>query len=64
MELSETLRELKESKRDYKRQKNQVGSKNINSDTASINDVHVLYKATKFKIKLISALIEKHASKK
>ena len=64
MELSETLKELRESKRDYRRQKNQVGSKNINSDTASINDVNVLYKATKFKIKLISALIEKHASKK
>ena len=65
MELSETLRGLKESKRTYKRQKNEVESGSIiNSDTASINNVHVLYKATKFKIKLIRALIEKHASKK
>ena len=66
MELSETLGDLKESKRVYKRQKNEVesGSANIKSDKASINDVNVLYKATKFKIKLIRALIEKHASMK
>ena len=66
MELSETLGELKESKKVYKRQINEVesGTTSIESDTASINDVYVLYKATKYKIKLIRALIEKHASKK
>jgi len=66
VELSETLGELKESKKVYKRQINEVesGTTSIESDTASINDVYVLYKATKYKIKLIRALIEKHASKK
>ena len=66
MELSETLGELKESKKVYKRQINEVesGTTSIESDTASINDVYVLYKATKYKTKLIRALIEKHASKK
>ena len=66
MELSETLGELKESKKVYKRQINEVesGTTSIESDTASINDVYVLYKATKYKIKLIRALIEKHTSKK
>ena len=44
----------------YKRKINEVESgAAFNEDEQSINEVYVLYKATKYKIKLIKALIEK-----
>lgn len=62
-ELRDTLGKLKESKKVYKRQINEVESGTPktpnNNDEESINDIYVLYKATKYKIKLIKALIEK-----
>jgi len=62
-ELRDTLGKLKESKKVYKRQINEVESGTPktpnNNDEESINDIYVLYKSTKYKIKLIKALIEK-----
>jgi len=58
-ELNETLGKLKESKKVYKRQINEVETGTSTLETDS--EVYVLYKATKYKIKLIRALIEKQA---
>jgi len=59
-ELSQSLGKLKESKKVYKRKINEVESGAAsNEHEQSINEVYVLYKATKYKIKLIKALIEK-----
>jgi len=59
-ELSQSLGKLKESKKVYKRKINEVESgAAFNEHEQSINEVYVLYKATKYKIKLIKALIEK-----
>jgi len=61
-ELRDTLGKLKESKKVYKRKINEVESGTSNNDLEeSINDMYVLYKATKYKIKLIKALIEKQS---
>jgi len=57
-ELSDTLGQLKESKKVYKRKINEVESGTTNNDVED-DDIYVLYKATKYKIKLIKALIEK-----
>lgn len=56
-ELYETLGKLKESKKVYKRQINEVESGTSTLETDS--QVYALYKATKCNIKLIKALIEK-----
>jgi len=58
-ELNETLGKLKESKKVYKRQINEVESGTSTLETDS--QVYALYKATKYNIKLIKALIEKQA---
>ena len=55
-ELSDTLGQLKESKKVYKRKINEVESGTINNDVED-DDIYVLYKATKYKIKLIKAQI-------
>ena len=61
-ELNDTLGQLKESKKVYKRKINEVESgatTTTNNDVEDDDDIYVLYKATKYKIKLIKALIEK-----
>ena len=55
--MYETLGKLKESKKVYKRQINEVESGTSTLETDS--QVYALYKATKCNIKLIKALIEK-----
>lgn len=59
-ELNDTLAKLKESKKVYKRQINEVEGATTNIETdQSMSDIYVHYKATKYKIKLIKALIDK-----
>ena len=58
LELYETLGKLKESKKVYKRQ---IHEESGASSTETDSDVYKQYKATKYNIRLIKALIEKQA---
>jgi len=58
LELYETLGKLKESKKVYKRQ---IHEESGASSTETDSDIYKQYKATKYNIRLIKALIEKQA---
>lgn len=61
-ELNSTLKKLKESKKDFKRNISEIeiGVK-YDEDELSMTEVYVEYKETKCKIKLIKALLDKHS---
>ena len=60
--MNSTLKKLKESKKDFKRNISEIEIKaKFEEEELSSTEVYVEYKATKCKIKLIKALLEKHS---
>ena len=60
-DLNSTLKKLKESKKDFKRNISELEIRaKCEEEELSTTEVYVEYKATKCKIKLIKALLEKH----
>jgi len=61
-DLNSTLKKLKESKKDFKRNISEIEIRaKFEEEELSTADVYVEYKATKCKIKLIKALLDKHS---
>ena len=59
--MNSTLKKLKESKKYFKRNISEIEIRaKSEEEELSTTDVYVEYKATKRKIKLIKALLEKH----
>ena len=59
-ELNSTLKKLKECKKDFKRNISEIEIRaKSDEDELSLTEVYVEYKATKCKIKLIKALLDK-----
>ena len=59
-ELNSTLKKLKECKKDFKRNISEIEIRaKFEEDEVSLTEVYVEYKATKCKIKLIKALLDK-----
>ena len=61
-DLSSTLKKLKENKKDFKRNISEIEVRSkCEEEELSTAEVYVEYKATKCKIKLIKALLDKHS---
>ena len=60
--MNSSLKKLKESKKDFKRNISELEIRaKCEEEELSTTEVYVEYKATKCKIKLIKALLDKHS---